>query len=438
MIMLSIEDLPWQGNTPYVAMLKVYLAALLSSEKLSRNEKAERSKSQLSAVLQHCLATVPFYQRRIGREFQSAMLSEFARLPILTKNDIRKHSPLLISNSFNKKSNQRLVHAFHTSGSTGTPIKVLRGQRNIVFCHALGLYYQILQQRRFEFSNVNIVTCKGNDFTPRSWSPGLSTGPGFTLDIREDSETIFNSLLEMRPNYIQTHPSMLKRLIDLSIEKRQQLGFLREVSTFGELLEQNVKSACKSNWGVSVSDLYSSEEMGIIGFSCPYGEHYHVMDENVLVEIVGDNDKPLPKGQPGRIIVTQLKNLVMPLLRYDIGDIGVECESSECHLNLPILKSIEGRRRNLVKLPSGDMFHPVFDEEKILAIANIKQYQVIQKSLEEIQINILGAPLKKTKEQALSHVFGDSFKGNFRFVFNYENELPFSKRNKFELFKSEI
>ena len=166
------------------------------------------------------------------------------------------------------------------------------------------------------------------------------------------------------------------------------------------------------------------------------------MTDNVYIEVIDNKGNPCKPGELGRILVTQLKNLSMPLLRYEIGDMGVWEESwgkpCSCGRITPVLRRIEGRTRNLVVLPDGDTFHPVFDESAILAITPIKRYQVIQKDLKTIEINILGKPLNAEKEQALKIIFKKTFKNTFDFNFIYQDDIPFSNRNKFEIFKTEV
>jgi len=162
------------------------------------------------------------------------------------------------------------------------------------------------------------------------------------------------------------------------------------------------------------------------------------MTGNVYMEIVNSDGQACAPGGIGRILVTQLRNLAMPLVRYELGDMGVWGESCDCGRAYPVLKRIEGRKRNLVVLPDGDTFHPVFDEKAILSVANIKRYQIIQKDLKRIEINILGNPLSKEKEDALKSIFQLSFKNSFELKFIYQDNIPFTKRNKFEIFKSEV
>jgi phenylacetate-CoA ligase len=363
---------------------------------------------------------------------------DFLKIPVLTKSIVREQGPTLIANNFKQADASSKMRLFQTSGSTGTPMQVYRSASHIFFNRALGLYYHLMHQRNFDFSNVTIVTAKNYILDANPWVSNIQTGPGYIIPIAEESHVIFEHLLRVKPNYIQTHPSTLKRLIDISLELNVKIDSLKEVRTFGELLESNIQRACKTHWNVPLADNYSCEEMGAIGFTCrEFGQH-HVMTDNVYVEIVDDKDKPCQPGETGRILVTQLQNAAMPLLRYEIGDMGVWGNNCECGRAYPVLKRIEGRRRNLVVLPNGDTFHPVFDEQSILAIADIKRYQIIQKNIENIIIYILGQALTQEQELELTAVFRQSFKHDFTFQFIYQDELPFSERNKFELFKTEV
>ena len=151
-----------------------------------------------------------------------------------------------------------------------------------------------------------------------------------------------------------------------------------------------------------------------------------------------ENNKACKPGQTGKILLTQLKNLAMPLIRYEIGDMACQGSADECEIGLPIIKRIEGRVRNLVVMPNGDTFHPVFDETKILNAAPVKRYQVIQKDINNIEINIEGQAFSEAEETALKNVFSETFKNAFKFSIIYHENIPFANRHKFELFKTEV
>lgn len=438
--MTTLAQIKWQHtDSAEVNFLRMCLAELSVSEWQSPDQHHNKLLNLLRRQLTYCKKTVSYYQTTLNAiDCNLIELDDFLQLPILKKPIIREQKNALVANDFKQSGGHQKMRLFQTSGSTGTPMQIYRCINSLFFVRALGLHYHLVHQRNFDFSNVNIVTAKNYNLTAKPWASNIQTGSGYIIPIAEKTHVIFEHLLKIQPNYIQTHPSTLQRLIDISLELGTTIDSLKEVRTFGELLESNIKKSCKTHWKVPLSDNYSSEETGIIGFSCPEFGGYHIMTNNVYVEVVDEQNKPCQLGEVGRILVSQLRNSAMPLLRYEIGDMGAWGERCACGRAYPVLKRLEGRRRNLVVLPSGDTFHPVFDEQKILAVANIKRYQIIQKDINTITVYLLSQALGPEQEQALAAVFRQSFKHDFCFQFIYQNEIAFSERNKFELFKSEV
>ena len=87
---------------------------------------------------------------------------------------------------------------------------------------------------------------------------------------------------------------------------------------------------------------------------CPEGGRYHIHCENVLVEILDDAGKVCAPGTVGHLIVTSLNNRIMPLIRYDTGDLAEAVDGPcPCGRTLPAFQRIHGRYRRTAYLPPG-------------------------------------------------------------------------------------
>ena len=101
---------------------------------------------------------------------------------------------------------------------------------------------------------------------------------------------------------------------------------------------------------------------------------------------------------PGNIIVTLLTNYTMPLIRYKIGDIGVLSDKDcSCGRGLPLLEKVKGRIRSVFRNKQGDLIDGGIFIRLFYFRENIKQFQVIQESLEQITINIVLKDKKQSK-----------------------------------------
>jgi len=256
-----------------------------------------------------------------------------------------------------------------------------------------------------------------------------------TTDLAEQMEW----LLAEDPDYVITYPSNLQALAHCALAGDMRLPRLREVRTFGEVLPAGLRELCRRAWNVPLTDLYSAQEVGYIALQCPLHEHYHVQSENLLVEIIDEQGKACVPGQVGRVVVSTLHNFAMPLIRYEVGDyaeVGAPCG---CGRQLPVLKHIVGRVRNMVMLPDGRRHWASFPPHKWAHIAPVAQLQIVQKSRTNMVLRVV-APRELTADERLKLVAALQTCLGYAFRMDIErvDEIPRAANYKFEEFISEI
>jgi len=244
--------------------------------------------------------------------------------------------------------------------------------------------------------------------------------------------------MEINPHYLVTFPTNLAALLRLSEHRKCRPSRLKQVGTMSEVLDPEVREACRSIWGVPLVDTYSSREFGPIALQCPEYPHYHVQSENVLVEVLDEQGDPCPPGGVGRLVITALHNFAMPLIRYELGDYAEVGEPCPCGRGLPVLKRILGRSRNMLTLPSGEKIWPwVPGYQGFLEV--VRQFQIIQHSLEEIEVKLVtDRPLTAAEEEDFRSVLTDCLRHPFRFRFERADAIPRSAGGKYEDFVSLI
>ncbi len=137
-----------------------------------------------------------------------------------------------------------------------------------------------------------------------------------------------------------------------------------------------------------VFDKYGSRECADMACECPAHSGLHVYSPNVFIEITDQAGKPCPPGQPGRILVTLLNNLSFPMIRYQIGDLGIWAEPGPCACGLcfPRLQSIQGREDDMLVTAEGTLLASVFVRHFVGVSLNrqlIREWQFEQVSPEE-------------------------------------------------------
>jgi phenylacetate-CoA ligase len=205
------------------------------------------------------------------------------------------------------------------------------------------------------------------------------------------------------------------------------------------MLPDDLRALCRDAWNVKLCDAYSAEETGHIALQCPEHEHYHAQSESLIVEILREDGAPSAPGETGRVVVTTLHNFATPLIRYELGDYAVAGGPCPCGRGLPVIERVLGRTRNLLRLPDGRRFFPSFPADRWAHLAPVRQLQVAQRTLEDIEIRVVAdRPLTAAEEASLAAAFREMFLYPFRIGFAYRDQIGRSGNYKFEDFISEL
>jgi phenylacetate-CoA ligase len=409
---------------------------------------------QLASTVEHAYHTVPFYRARFDqaglRPDQLALPDVWGQLPILTRRDLQRAGDTLMSTDLPKDHGRRSERI--TGGSTGEPVRVIGTSITGFAWRVFTLRDHLWQRRDFRLKLAAIRFVDNQAANPpdgamsSNWGSttrDIHTGPCAVLSINSTTDEQAQWLKCQDPHYVLSYPSAIVALAEYFLDRRETLPNLREVRTFGEVVEPHVRTVCKEAWNVPVIDAYSSEEFGYLALQCPDHEHYHVQSENVLVEILNDEGEPCQRGEIGRVIVTSLHNFAMPLLRYEIGDYAEVGSPCSCGRGLPVLKQIIGRQRNMFVLPNGETRWPMIDAQDIAGafddLPPITKFQLVQKTVERLEANLVVARPLTTKEEDTIRAYLQRGLGyEFEVRFCYMDDIPRSPRGKFEEFRSEV
>lgn len=412
----------------------------------------EHQLNALDRLVTHAWRTVPLHGVRLAAAgldpSRPIDLECWRRLPPLTRRDLQRADGDLHSTAVPAKHGK--VLKTRTSGSTGTPVTVRGTIFDAVIGKALMLRHCLWHPYDFEarFASIRRVHGQMYDY-PHGLHLGrwgdtatfpFSTGPSAILSIGASIAQQAEWLLREDPDYLMTFPSNLRFLAVYCRERGIAFPRLEHVTTFGEVLSTETRDECRRAWDLSVIDVYSAQEVGIIALQCPANDGYHVQAETIFVEVVDERGEACRPGQTGRVLVTPLNNYAMPLLRYEIGDwaeLGGPCP---CGRGLPVLRRILGRERNaLLVAPTGERYWPAFGSRKLPELAPIVQHQFVQKSLQRIEARLVTArPLTRKEERSLRAYLLANLPYPFELRFTYFDEIPRNGAGKFEDFICEV
>lgn len=408
--------------------------------------------SQIRHVLEFAQRTVPFYQSLYGdRGIDLSAITDrdaFARLPILGRRDVQSADSAIHSTAPPQRHGR--IGRTLTSGSSGQPVCALSTDVTRIFWRIFTLRDHFWHRRDFSARLAAIRDTEAGNASPpdgktlANWGAAtrdiVATGPASLLSIQSTIDVQAEWLLRVDPEYVLLYPSTALALATYFRDTGQSLPRLREMRTFGEILEPQARRLLQDILGVKVVDIYSSQEVGYLALQCPDCETYHVQSENLLVEILDEQGADCRPGEVGRVVVTTLNNFAMPLIRYDLGDyaeVGAPCA---CGRGLPVLNRIYGRQRNMLMLPDGRQQWPTLIRgDRPEELPAIQQFQLIQHSLTDLELKVvLPAPLGRDEEQRLQQYLQQTLGYPFAITISRVEEIPRSPSGKYEEFRSEL
>ena len=409
------------------------------SERLAPEELAGRQQTQLDLLLRHAWDSVPFYREhwRESLDGQGPGGARLPRLPSITRSHLQQRFTDFHSQAV--PSSHGAVSESRTSGSTGTPVRVLKTELDHLFWRALTLRDHIWHERDLS-GKLAVIRHAVDRQAADNWGTATAglvrTGPAVSLHVRTEISEQLDWLQAERPKYLLTYPSGAAELALAARRQGVRLEGLAEIRTLGELLPPETRELVRAEFGVPVKDVYSSDEAGYMALECPVTGRYHVQSENVVLEVVRENGEPCATGEIGRVLVTGLHSFAMPIVRYEIGDyaemgeFGTVCA---CGRSLPTLNRIIGRARNALRTADGGRFFPAFGLRGQRETAKILQFQMVQKRFDLLEARlVVAAPLDAADEEVLRKLILGRVPPGFALEFSYPERLARGPGGKFE------
>jgi phenylacetate-CoA ligase len=362
----------------------------------NRDELREIQVKRLKAMLRYAYDYVPYYHKLFNSvEFRPEDLrdnEDLRKIPITTKLDVKKNFlDFLVAGADPAK-----YTSCWTSGSTGIPTNVLVDRNASSYSLTLHLYGLMecgvqLTDKLFSIGSSSpskqpkITGSKLGRLNFLRLSPNnLSADPRVPID------EIVKALNRSKPDVIYGFTSVLEDLCLSNVPKIRP----RLIFSHGELLTEQSRRLLEDVFGAEVCDTYGSTEFWRLAFECNEHSGLHLITDCAVVECVKDGDV-VACGESGEVVVTGLYNYVMPLIRYELGDIATPIDDEcSCGRSWPMLKMVEGRTSDKFILPSGralsslDMLGWVFPELKD-HVWCISQYQIVQESRNKIVLRIV-------------------------------------------------
>lgn len=449
----SIPGIVWpMVPTPMAAQLLSQLYYFANSENFSEPKLKDLQYLQALELFNFARKTVPYYR------------DSYSNLPVITNaqelREIWPHVPFLsrldLQQAKDKIFSEQPIASHEPSepmtstGSTGMPVTVKGNVATQFFWNALTVRDHLWRKHDFSKTYAVIRFTENPTAKPphgavfENWGPAtyrtIPTGKCYHLTISTTEEEAA-WLQKINPHYLNCNPSTLRELTQYFAVHGGIPSNLTMIHTNSEIVEPDLRALVKEVLGIPLIDTYSARELGYIALQCTEHDHYHIQSENVLIEIINEKNELCKIDEPGRVVATSLHNFSSPLIRYFVGDYAIPGGSCSCGRGLPVLKHVLGRQRNVIKMPDGRRLWPSFTSQgiRLMDMFSGGQFQVIQKTLTEIHINLAHVlPFSEDQEASLRAKLQIIFEYPFKFVFNYLDKIERGPGGKYEDFKSEV
>ena len=393
--------------------------------------KNEKNDNVLLSLLKHATLHVPYYN--------SISSNELIDFPVLDKIKIK--SSLIKFRAQNYLTQE--VITMTTSGSTGTPFTVYQDLNKKARNHADTIYFGSLGG--YEIGNKVLYM--------KIWAKQKMSNPiiykfqniipidVISLSDSQIKEIIFEIESNINNSYnILGYVSALEQIIRYCENNKiiQLNGNVLGIITMSEGLSDETKIKLESLFNCLVVSRYSNLENGIIAQQLINENRFLVNSASYIVEILSTNsDQVLLDGELGRIVVTDLYNYAMPMIRYDTGDLGI----IEKQHNSIYLTRVEGRKLDVLFDTKGQVVSSYIMYKNMWQYTEISQYQLIQ-TKEKNYLFKINCSDTFTKEVQLINEFKAYLGEDADFKVEYVNEIPLldsgKRRKTVNLYKQSI
>ena len=390
--------------------------ALQRASAKPRAEILRLQQERLHQLVRHVCAFSPFYRDKFAglnpSQFQLQDLPTSTKAELmdnfndsLTVRDVRRGDIerfLLDDANLGKYFQQRYVVS-HTSGSQGRALLLVQTQETIELLFALQASRGNRRQLGvFEVAKCLVrparlatVTLKPGFYPSSTAFEYMPVGLRPYLQVLRTSvgdADLIERLEEFQPTHLTGYASMLHELARLIEQGRLTLKpELEQVVNISECLLPHARERYEQIFGAPILDDYAMGECLFLSNGCPTSGGMHVNADWAIVENVDEDNRPVADGETGsKVLITNLANLVQPIIRYEVGDrVTMATEPCGCGSQLPLIARVEGRNSDMLTIQAGSGVREVSSgifQVAIESLLDVREYQLIQAANHRVRV----------------------------------------------------
>jgi phenylacetate-CoA ligase len=384
----------WEGVVRRRSTLE-HLAYLERSQWLSADERARDDDLALQRLLTHAATNVPYYRelfrsRRIDpREIRTR--ADLAELPLLTREIVRERYDDLVDPAHRGKNLKK-----GTSGTTGKPLKFEYSRESECWRQAVKLRgYGWAGYRPGRKTFYYWAAVSGATPTAKIRLDRALRRERYVDSMRQDEASRVQALeilRRMRPEvivcYTQSCAQFARWIVDRGLRDWDDIPVI--CGAEGVLAADRAMLA--RAFGSGIFETYGSRETMLMAAECDAHDGMHLSEENLVLELTEDGRPTLP-GRSGDVVVTDLHNYGMPMIRYVNGDVArfSQGERCACGRTLRRLERVDGRRADMMvdkegNVVPGIVFHVLFSDARVELV---KQFQAVQNASGAVVLKVV-------------------------------------------------
>jgi len=411
---------------------------------LSREEVEQIQFDKLKRLLEHAYNNVPYYRQtwdKLHISFDDIKsVSDLEKLPVLTKDIVRNNYEALRAKNYIGKSFKKA-----TGGSTGQPFAYeynydSHKQREAIAMRGYGM----------AGANLGVKTWQlwGQDLVQPTWFKGLKNDlfHAFynrkivnSFDMNENNiDSYVADYQSFKPDAIVSYTSPLYQLAQYIVSQKIKVHNPKTILTGAEPLYDFQRQIIEQAFGAKVKNTYGCREVMLIASEIDGHEGLFVNDDHLVVEIVNDEATNVV-DITGRVLLTDLSNFAMPLIRYENGDQAIKSSNQNESNPLSVLSSIEGRKLDVIKTPCGKLLPGEFFPHLLKDFDGIVRFQVVQEVIDKLEIKIIrDDKYSLDSEQVLKDIIRSNLGEDIELFINYVDDIPLTQSGKYRVAISKI
>jgi len=379
-----------------------------------------------------------FYRSRFGDKLPE----RWEDIPLLVKTDYQKSGYNVISKTFDKKE----VYSGYTSGSSGHPFNYYKDK----FAHAMT--WALIKDRYTNFgltldskqARFYGIPLEKKDYYIEKTKDFLSNRVRFPVFDLSD-EMLGNFLEKFRQekfDYVYGYTNSIvlfaRYLIRENVILKNVCPGLKICICTSENCTEEDKNIIEKAFGVRAVNEYGTSEVDLIAFETESGK-WLLSNENIYIEVIGEDGKQITDGGEGRILLTALHNKAMPFIRYEIGDKAVIAPGK----NEIELKRILGGVNDIVILPSGKKSSGVsfyFITRSIMEkIDSLKEFIIRQVAPDKFVFDVVSdEEISDSDKKMIQKNLDTYLESGLSFEINRVDKIKRTKAGKMKHFYSEL